>query len=119
MLLAKMQMSSAAVSAPASDATVGNASSRWEVQNAEDLDDVSCLQGDAASGVGAAGDVDLRVARLELLIERRAILLSGVLLRQNPHNVTEVSFFSGAFMLLLSNLNRCSLTMQCCLGFFL
>lgn len=89
MLLAKMQMSSAAVSAPASDATVGNASSRWEVQNAEDLDDVSCLQGDAASGVGAAGDVDLRVARLELLIERRAILLSGVLLRQNPHNVTE------------------------------
>ncbi|TFJ86981.1 hypothetical protein NSK_001315 [Nannochloropsis salina CCMP1776] len=34
-------------------------------------------------------DTDLRLARLEDLMERRPILLSSVLLRQNPHNVHE------------------------------
>ena len=34
-------------------------------------------------------DVDLRMARLEQLMERRPFLLSSVLLRQNPHNVKE------------------------------
>ena len=34
-------------------------------------------------------DVELRLARLEHLMERRPILLSSVLLRQNPHNVSE------------------------------
>jgi pre-mRNA-splicing factor SYF1 len=34
-------------------------------------------------------DVDLRLARLEHLMERRPLLLSSVLLRQNPHNVAE------------------------------
>jgi pre-mRNA-splicing factor SYF1 len=34
-------------------------------------------------------DVDLRMARLEALMERRPFLLSAVLLRQNPHNVKE------------------------------
>ena len=34
-------------------------------------------------------DTDLRIARLELLIDRRPLLLSSVLLRQNPHNVPE------------------------------
>jgi len=33
--------------------------------------------------------VDLRLARLEHLMERRPLLLSSVLLRQNPHNVVE------------------------------
>jgi hypothetical protein len=34
-------------------------------------------------------DVELRLARLEHLMERRPLLLSSVLLRQNPHNVVE------------------------------
>jgi len=34
-------------------------------------------------------DVDLRLARLERLMERRPELLSSVMLRQNPHNVAE------------------------------
>uniref|UniRef100_A0A0G4GTZ3 Suppressor of forked domain-containing protein n=1 Tax=Chromera velia CCMP2878 TaxID=1169474 RepID=A0A0G4GTZ3_9ALVE len=34
-------------------------------------------------------DADLRLARLEYLMERRPILLSSVKLRQNPHNVHE------------------------------
>lgn len=34
-------------------------------------------------------DLDLRLARLEYLIERRPELLSSVMLRQNPHNVHE------------------------------
>jgi pre-mRNA-splicing factor SYF1 len=36
-----------------------------------------------------APDVDLRMARLEYLLDRRPLLLSSVLLRQNPHNVHE------------------------------
>lgn len=34
-------------------------------------------------------DLDMRLARLERLMERRPELLSSVLLRQNPHNVYE------------------------------
>jgi pre-mRNA-splicing factor SYF1 len=34
-------------------------------------------------------DLDLKVARFENLMDRRPILLSSVLLRQNPHNVNE------------------------------
>mmetsp|Transcript_3722 Transcript_3722/g.5678 ORF Transcript_3722/g.5678 Transcript_3722/m.5678 type:complete len:897 (+) Transcript_3722:65-2755(+) len=34
-------------------------------------------------------DLDLRLARLEELIKRRPLLLSAVILRQNPHNVAE------------------------------
>lgn len=34
-------------------------------------------------------DLDLRMARLESLLERRGELVSSVLLRQNPHNVHE------------------------------
>ncbi|CAH2275284.1 pre-mRNA-splicing factor SYF1 [Pelobates cultripes] len=34
-------------------------------------------------------DLELRLARFEQLIERRPLLLNGVLLRQNPHNVHE------------------------------
>jgi len=34
-------------------------------------------------------ELDMRLARLERLMERRAELLSSVLLRQNPHNVHE------------------------------
>ncbi|CAK0786535.1 hypothetical protein CVIRNUC_009748 [Coccomyxa viridis] len=44
-------------------------------------------------------DIDLRLARLEHLMERRPILLSSVMLRQNPHNVHEwhkrVKLFNG------------------------
>ena len=46
-----------------------------------------------------ADDLDLRLARLEHLMERRPELLSSVMLRQNPHNVHEwmkrVSIFDG------------------------
>lgn len=34
-------------------------------------------------------DLDMRLARLEHLMERRPELLSSVVLRQNPHNVHE------------------------------
>jgi hypothetical protein len=34
-------------------------------------------------------DTDLRLARLEHLMDRRPVLLNSVLLRQNPHNATE------------------------------
>ncbi|CAL8465590.1 g5126 [Coccomyxa elongata] len=44
-------------------------------------------------------DIDLRLARLEHLMERRPELLSSVMLRQNPHNVHEwhkrVKLFAG------------------------
>ncbi|KAK9815714.1 hypothetical protein WJX72_008451 [[Myrmecia] bisecta] len=44
-------------------------------------------------------DIDLRLARLEHLMERRPELLSSVMLRQNPHNVHEwhkrVKLFDG------------------------
>ncbi|CAN0183970.1 unnamed protein product, partial [Discosporangium mesarthrocarpum] len=35
------------------------------------------------------GEVEMRLARLEHLLERRPVLVSSVLLRQNPHSVTE------------------------------
>jgi pre-mRNA-splicing factor SYF1 len=50
---------------------------------AADLDDLSALR------IDEADDVDLRISRLELLMDRRPVLLSSVLLRQNPHNVHE------------------------------
>ena len=37
----------------------------------------------------AADDVDLRLARLEKLLDEMPLLLSSVVLRQNPHNVHE------------------------------
>ena len=37
----------------------------------------------------SSGEVDLQIARLEDLIDRRALLLSSVKLRQNPNNVIE------------------------------
>ena len=47
----------------------------------------------------ATADLELRLARLEHLMERRPILLSSVVLRQNPHNVHEwekrVALFEG------------------------
>lgn len=33
--------------------------------------------------------VEMRLARMENLMERRPLLLNSVLLRQNPHNVNE------------------------------
>jgi pre-mRNA-splicing factor SYF1 len=34
-------------------------------------------------------DIEMRLARIEYLLEKRPILLNGVVLRQNPHNVFE------------------------------
>ncbi|KAM3567421.1 hypothetical protein VYU27_010433, partial [Nannochloropsis oceanica] len=48
-------------------------------EQAEEEDDLD-VEGD---------DTDLRLARLEDLMERRPVMLSSVLLRQNPHNVHE------------------------------
>ena len=54
------------------------------------LDIRSSLQDDDDDDADVdGGDVDLRLARLEHLMERRPLLLSSVLLRQNPHNVVE------------------------------
>lgn len=43
------------------------------------------------TGLDADGEVDLelRLARFEVLMDRRPLLLNSVLLRQNPHNVHE------------------------------
>ena len=49
----------------------------------------------SSSTAGAVGEVDdtadveMRLARLEYLLDKRPLLLSSVLLRQNPHNVFE------------------------------
>jgi len=48
-----------------------------EEENEEDLDE------------NKNDEIELRLARLEHLMERRPILLSSVMLRQNPHNVHE------------------------------
>ena len=42
-----------------------------------------------AGEVDDAADLEMRLARLEYLMDKRALLLSSVLLRQNPHNVFE------------------------------
>lgn len=42
-----------------------------------------------AALAGGGDDVELRLRRLERLMDRRPVLLSSVLLRQNPHNVAE------------------------------
>lgn len=44
---------------------------------------------DDAASDGEDVDVDLRMLRLERLMKRRPLLLSSVLLRQNPHNCKE------------------------------
>jgi pre-mRNA-splicing factor SYF1 len=46
---------------------------------------------DASDGneVEESGDVDMRLARLEYLMDKRPILLNSVVLRQNPNNVFE------------------------------
>ena len=69
----------------AADAEEANAdaSLAGAVERAADLDDLSALR------IDEADDVELRIARLELLMDRRPILLSSVMLRQNPHNVHE------------------------------
>lgn len=36
-----------------------------------------------------AGDINMRLARIEYLMEKRPLLLNSVVLRQNPHNVHE------------------------------
>ena len=47
-----------------------------------------------------SAELELRMARLEHLMDRRPLLLSSVLLRQNPHNVEEwhkrVALFAGS-----------------------
>ncbi|KAJ3074356.1 pre-mRNA-splicing factor syf1 [Podochytrium sp. JEL0797] len=55
-----------------------------EVAEAEGDEDVS-EEDRKALGV----DVDMRLARLEKLMDRRPFLVNDVLLRQNPHNVNE------------------------------
>ncbi|XP_065661534.1 pre-mRNA-splicing factor SYF1 isoform X2 [Hydra vulgaris] len=49
------------------------------------------MQESEETGLDEDGEVDLelRLARFELLMDRRPLLLNSVLLRQNPHNVHE------------------------------
>ena len=54
-----------------------------------DSDSDSDSDDDDASDSDSDDDVEFRLARLEHLTERRPLLLSSVLLRQNPHNVNE------------------------------
>lgn len=75
--------SAAAAAGSSGDATLADASLAGAVESIADLDDLSALH------IDEADDVELRIARLELLMDRRPILLSSVMLRQNPHNVHE------------------------------
>ena len=92
-------------------------SAKMEAQAAEDDDDDEDEDGndgkkknggedsDDSEGIdfvlreSVEDDVDLRLARLEHLMERRPELLSSVMLRQNPHNVHEwekrIALFEG------------------------
>ena len=58
-------------------------------QLADDEDEPPPLVGDGSDFLltDDGNDIDLRLARLEWLMERRPELLSSVMLRQNPHNV--------------------------------
>ncbi len=58
-----------------------------EDEDDNDDDDDGGGDGDGDDFEEDAGDVDLRIERLEHLMDRRPVLLSSVLLRQNPHNV--------------------------------
>jgi len=64
-------------------AQMENASEEGEVDGDEDQDGKDFVLKDNGD------DLDLRLARLEHLLERRPELLSSVVLRQNPHNVHE------------------------------
>jgi pre-mRNA-splicing factor SYF1 len=53
----------------------------------DDVDDDD--DDDDAGDSLTANDVEMRLARLEFLMDKRPILLNSVILRQNPHNVHE------------------------------
>jgi len=55
----------------------------------DDSDGEGGGEGSDSDGDEDGNDVELRLARLEHLMGRRPLLLSSVLLRQNPHNVAE------------------------------
>mmetsp|Transcript_2417 Transcript_2417/g.3520 ORF Transcript_2417/g.3520 Transcript_2417/m.3520 type:complete len:886 (+) Transcript_2417:38-2695(+) len=61
-----------------------------KMQLANDEDSENDEKTDSDSDLDDDGDdIELRLARLENLLERRPLLISSVLLRQNPHNVHE------------------------------
>jgi pre-mRNA-splicing factor SYF1 len=80
MLTAKLELSGPDVQKDASAEAVDVHSVCGMITSAADLDDLSDfgVQGD---------DLDLRMVRLEMLMDKRPLMLSSVLLRQNPHNV--------------------------------
>jgi len=54
------------------------------------LQEASSENGEAeAEDVEAAAEIDMRLARLEFMMEKRPLQLNSVVLRQNPHNVFE------------------------------
>jgi pre-mRNA-splicing factor SYF1 len=85
---AKAAAGSAAAAAGAPAAAGAAAPDDADSDDAEAPDDF-LLEDARDGGCGLAADVDLRLARLELLAARRPELLSSVALRQNPHNVGE------------------------------
>lgn len=86
MLTAKLELGgadAAAAPAPAASSESSAAGSAAGVlASAADLDDLAELS-------PAADNLELRMVRLEMLMDKRPLLLSAVLLRQNPHNVHE------------------------------
>lgn len=63
---------------------------RWqEGEGEEEEDPAAAGDGDDFLLTDTGADLDLRLARLEALMQRRPELLSSVVLRQNPHNVHE------------------------------
>ncbi|KAL6771434.1 XAB2 [Auxenochlorella protothecoides x Auxenochlorella symbiontica] len=60
-----------------------------EGEGEEEEDPAAAGDGDDFLLTDTGADLDLRLARLEALMQRRPELLSSVVLRQNPHNVHE------------------------------
>ena len=58
-------------------------------QPQEETDEAAEAEGEGEGGEEVETDLDLSILRLEDLLNRRPLLLSSVLLRQNPHNVDE------------------------------
>jgi pre-mRNA-splicing factor SYF1 len=83
LLTARLELKPDAAVARDGDGDVKDVSLAGSVMSASDLDDLSVLH------IDEIDDVELRIARLELLMDRRPVLLSSVMLRQNPHNVHE------------------------------
>ncbi len=59
------------------------------METAEEEEEAGGSDRGSTTALSASDEIDWRMMRLESLMDRRALLLNSVLLRQNPHNVDE------------------------------